>query len=188
MLKGLRNDRGLRAACLLSLPVIEVTSEKMARKIAKTVSFAYLSLITSFFLQSHPTLGLPLPIRPRYDSKAPLLELCVENDATLAPGSLSFNIVAGLPPCWDYSPLPSKTGATVPTSVRASQPAPTIIIPVASDNVPQLIPQAVRPTNSAEVQANGGQETRGQDRTGRGDEEETFMTTSVALDPQYGTF
>jgi len=165
----------------------------MAQKIAKIVSIAYLSLIAPFVLQSHHTLALPSPIRPRYGSKAPLLELCVDTDASLAPGSLSFSVIAGLKPCWSYSPLPSNTrssGATVPTSVQASQPTLTIIIPVASGNAPQLVPQTVGPTNGAGVQANGnqGQETRGQDRTHRGDEEEAFPTTFVAPDPQHGTF
>ena len=156
---------------------------------AKTVSFAYLCLIAPFFLHSHLALALPSPIRPRYGSKAPLLELCVDTDALLAPGNVAVSVMPGLPRCWSYSPFPSNSrssGAAVPTSAQAPQPTLTIVIPAVGGNIPQLAPQAVEPTSSAEVQANSGQGTRGQDRTDRGGEKDTFRTASVAPGPQYG--
>jgi hypothetical protein len=86
--------------------------------------------------------------------------------------------------------IPSNTQSAVvpiPTNAQASQPTLTITIPVASDNIPQLAPQAVAPTNSVEVQAKGGQVTQGQDRTHHGGEEETFVTTFIVPDHQHGT-
>jgi hypothetical protein len=162
----------------------------MARKIGKTVSLVYLSLIAPFILQSHPTLALPLPIQPRHGSNAPLLELCVDMDAPLVPGSVAVGVMAGLSSCWSYSPFASNTQSAVvpiPTNAQASQPTLTIIIPVASDNIPQLAPQAVAPTNSVEVQAKGGQVTHGQHRTHRVGEEETFVTTFIVPGRQHGT-
>ena len=175
-----------RAPCLLSLPVVEVASEKMAQKFAKTVSFAYLSLVNPFFLRSYTALALPSPIRPRYGSEAPLLELYVDVETSLGPGNAVFSDVAGLSHCWSYSPFPS-SGVAVPTDIQALQPTLTILIPAANDNVPQLVSQAVGPTNSAGVQANGGQGAQGQGGTDRKSEEETIRTTSAANIPQYGT-
>ena len=62
------------------------------------------------------------------------------------------------------------------------------MIPGASDNVPQLVPQAVAPTSIARVQGSGSQEARSQDGTDRGGEEVTILTTFIAPTPQYGTF
>jgi len=161
----------------------------MAQKFGKTVSLVYLSLITPFVLQSHPTLALPSPIRPRYGSKAPLLELCVDKGAPLVAGNVAVSVVAGFLSCWSYSPFPSATPTVVPvpTDAQAPQPVLTITIPAANDHVPQLAPQAIGPSNGAEVQAKGGQVTQGQDGTHRGGEEETFATKFVVPDHQYGT-
>jgi hypothetical protein len=170
----------------------------MAQKLAKTVAFTYLSLATPFFLQSHPTLALPSPIPLHYGSKTPLLGLCVDTDASLGPGKAAVSVVAGLWPCWSYSPLPSNPsntispGAAVPTNAQSLQPTLTIYIPTENDNGPQRAPQAVGPTNNAEVQANGGQGTRGegthgQDRTNRGGEEGSFTIIPVLPSPQHGT-
>ena len=180
---------GLHPAWLLSLPVVEVPSEKMAQKIGKTVSLVYLSLITPFLFQSLPTLALPSPIRPRHDSSVPLLKLCVDTDAPLVSGNVAVGVTASLPSCWSYSPLPSNTWSPVvpiPTNSQAVQPTLTITIPLASNNVPQIAPQAVRPTNSVEVQAKGGQATQNQDGMHHGGEEETFVTSFVVPDHQHG--
>jgi hypothetical protein len=166
----------------------------MAQKLAKTVAFTYLSLAAPFFLQSHSTLALPSPIPLRHGSIAPLLELCVDTDPSLAPGKAAVGVVAGLRPCWSYSPLPSNPsntgspGAAVPTNAQALQPTLTIHTPTENDSGPQRAPQAVGPTNNADVQANHGQATHGQDRTNRGGEEGSITTTSVFPGPQYGTF
>lgn len=162
----------------------------MGQKNGKTVSLIYLSLITPFLLQSLPILALPSPIRPRHGSRVPLLELCIDTDALLVPGNVAVGSMAGFPSCWSYSPLPSNTqSALVPVAIntQAEQSTLTIIIPVAGDNVPQMAPQAAGPTNSAEVQAKGGQVTQGQDRTHRGGEEGTFVATFIAPGHQYGT-
>ena len=162
----------------------------MAQKIGKTVSLVYLSLITPLLLQSLPTLALPSPIRPRHDSRVPLLKLCVDTDAPLASGNLAVGVTAGLPSCWSYSPLPSNTRSAivpVPTNSQALQPTLTITIPVASNNVPEIAPQAVRPTNSVEVQAKGGQVTQNQDGTRHGGDEEIFVTSFVDPNHQHGT-
>jgi hypothetical protein len=181
---------GLPAAWLLSLPVVEVASEKMAQKFGKTVSLVYLSLITPFLLQGLPILALPSPIQPRHGGRLPLLELCIDTGAQLVPGNVAVNVMAGLPSCWSYSPVPPNTqSAVVPLSINAQAPQPTftITIPIASDNVPQLASQAAGPTNGAEVQAKVGQVTQGQHGTHRGGEEETFVTTFVVPGHQYGT-
>ena len=111
-------------------------------------------------------------------------------DAPLVPGNVAVGSMAGFPSCWSYLPSPPNTqSAVVPVSInaQASQPTLTIIIPAASDNIPQMAPQAAGPTNSAEVQAKGGQVTQAQDRTHRGGEEGTFETTFVVPGHQYGT-
>lgn len=159
----------------------------MAQKMAKTVPFACVSLIASFFLQTHPTSALPSPIRPSYGSKAPLLELCVDLSAPLALGNVAFSVTTSSPPCWSYSPFPSNTvssGAAVPGDVQASQPTLTITIPSMSGNIPQLAPQAFRPTESG--QAKSGQRTQDQFQTDHGVKEEALMTTFVVPNHQYG--
>ena len=161
----------------------------MAQKIGKTVSLVYLSLITPFLLQSLPTLALPSPIRPRHDSKVPLLKLCVDTDAPLVSGKVVVGVKAGLPSCWTYSPFPSTTRSAVvpsPTNSRASQPILTITIPVASGSVAQLAQQAVEPTNSVDVQVKGGQVTQSKGGTHHISDEETSITTFVVPDHQYG--
>ena len=163
----------------------------MAQKFGKTVSLVYLSLITPFLFQSLPTLALPSPIRPRHDSRAPLLKLCVDTHASLVSGNAAVGITAGLPSCWSYSPLPSNTRSavvSVPINSQALQPTLTITIPVASNNVPLVAPQAVRPTNSVGVQANGGQVTQNQYGTYHGGEEEIYATSFVVPDHQHGAY
>lgn len=188
--KGLMTIGGLRAAWLLSLPVVEVAREKMAQKIGKTVSLVYLSLVTPFLLQSLPILALPSPIRPRHGSRIPLLELCVDTDVPLVPGNVAVSAMAGFPSCWSYSPFPSNTqSAVVPVSINSQAPQPTLTITIPIGSVPQLVSQAqaAGPANSAEVQAKVGQVTQGQDGTHRGGKEETIVTTFVAPGHQYGT-
>lgn len=161
----------------------------MAQKYGKTVSLVYLSLITSLLLQSLPTLALPSPIRPRHDSKVPLLKLCVDTDAPLVSGKVVVGVKAGLPSCWTYSPFPSTPRSAVvpfPTDSQAPQATLTIVIPVASGSIPQLAQQSVGPTNGVEVQAKGGQVTQSKDGTHHISEEETFKTTFAVPDHQYG--